>query len=102
MSTSTVSREIDKHAYESFKGCYGRKNLCIHRQGAAFEPWEREHIDRLVSPSRPLRRRTILHFEFYSGIGIVDSVATCQAEVRPLSLHMKDDVCNIVRLEPSL
>ena len=30
-STSTVSREVDKHTSESFKGCYGRKNQCVHR-----------------------------------------------------------------------
>ena len=29
---STVSREIAKHTYESFKGCYGRKNQCVHRE----------------------------------------------------------------------
>ena len=32
VSLSTVSREIRKHAYESFKGCYGRANQCVHRQ----------------------------------------------------------------------
>ena len=32
MSLSTVSREIAKHSYESFKGCFGRINQCIHRQ----------------------------------------------------------------------
>ena len=32
VSLSTVSREIAQHTYESFKGCYGRKNLCVHRQ----------------------------------------------------------------------
>ena len=31
VSLSTVSREIKKHTYESFKGCYGRSNLCVHR-----------------------------------------------------------------------
>ena len=31
VSLSTVSREIRKHTYESFKGCYGRTNQCIHR-----------------------------------------------------------------------
>ena len=31
VSLSTVSREIKKHSYESFKGCYGRTNQCIHR-----------------------------------------------------------------------
>ena len=29
---STISREIRKHTYESFKGCYGRRNQCVHRQ----------------------------------------------------------------------
>ena len=29
---STVSREIRKHTYESFKGCHGRMNQCVHRQ----------------------------------------------------------------------
>ena len=33
VSLSTVSREIRKHTYESFKGCYGRANQCVHRQG---------------------------------------------------------------------
>ena len=33
VSLSTVTREIGKHAYESFKGCYGRANQCVHRQG---------------------------------------------------------------------
>ena len=32
VSLSTVSREIRKHTYESFKGCYGRANQCAHRQ----------------------------------------------------------------------
>ena len=32
VSLSTVTREIGKHAYESFKGCYGRANQCVHRQ----------------------------------------------------------------------
>ena len=32
VSLSTVSREIRKHTYESFKGCYGRANQCVHRQ----------------------------------------------------------------------
>ena len=32
VSLSTVSREIRKHTYESFKGCYGRMNQCVHRQ----------------------------------------------------------------------
>ena len=31
VSTSTLSREIRKHTYESFKGCYGRGNQCVHR-----------------------------------------------------------------------
>ena len=31
VSLSTVSREIRKHTYESFKGCYGRANQCVHR-----------------------------------------------------------------------
>ena len=31
VSTSTLSREITKHTYESFKGCYGRANQCVHR-----------------------------------------------------------------------
>lgn len=33
VSLSTVSREIRKHTYESFKGCYGRANQCVRRQG---------------------------------------------------------------------
>ena len=32
VSLSTVTREIRKHTYESFKGCYGRANQCVHRQ----------------------------------------------------------------------
>ena len=32
VSLSTVTREIGKHTYESFKGCYGRTNQCVHRQ----------------------------------------------------------------------
>ncbi len=32
VSLSTVTREIRKHTYESFKGCYGRTNQCVHRQ----------------------------------------------------------------------
>ena len=32
VSLSTVTREIGKHTYESFKGCYGRANQCVHRQ----------------------------------------------------------------------
>ena len=32
VSLSTVTREIKKHTYESFKGCYGRTNQCVHRQ----------------------------------------------------------------------
>jgi len=31
VSLSTVSREVRKHTYESFKGCYGRANQCVHR-----------------------------------------------------------------------
>ena len=31
VSLSTVSREIRKHTYESFKGCYGRANQCARR-----------------------------------------------------------------------
>ena len=31
VSLSTVTREIRKHTYESFKGCYGRTNQCINR-----------------------------------------------------------------------
>lgn len=31
VSLSTVSREIGKHTYESFKGCYGRTNQCARR-----------------------------------------------------------------------
>ena len=31
VSLSTITREIRKHTYESFKGCYGRNNQCIHR-----------------------------------------------------------------------
>ena len=31
VSTSTLSREIRKHTYESFKGCYGRGNQCVRR-----------------------------------------------------------------------
>ena len=31
VSASTLSREIRKHTYESFKGCYGRGNQCVHR-----------------------------------------------------------------------
>ena len=33
VSLSTVSREIAKHTYVSFKGCYGRANQCVHRRG---------------------------------------------------------------------
>ena len=32
VSLTTVTREITKHTYESFKGCYGRSNQCVHRQ----------------------------------------------------------------------
>lgn len=32
VSLTTVTREISKHTYESFKGCYGRSNQCVHRQ----------------------------------------------------------------------
>ena len=32
VSLSTVTREIAKHTYESFKGCYGRSNQCVRRQ----------------------------------------------------------------------
>ena len=32
VSLSTVTREISKHACESFKGCHGRANQCVHRQ----------------------------------------------------------------------
>ena len=32
VSLSTVTREVGKHTYESFKGCYGRTNQCVHRQ----------------------------------------------------------------------
>ena len=32
VSLTTVTREIGKHTYESFKGCYGRANQCVHRQ----------------------------------------------------------------------
>ena len=32
VSLTTVTREIRKHTYESFKGCYGRANQCVHRQ----------------------------------------------------------------------
>ena len=32
VSLSTVTREIKRHTYESFKGCYGRTNQCVHRQ----------------------------------------------------------------------
>ena len=32
VNLSTVTREIRKHTYESFKGCYGRSNQCVHRQ----------------------------------------------------------------------
>ncbi len=32
VSLSTVTREISKHARESFKGCHGRANQCVHRQ----------------------------------------------------------------------
>jgi IS30 family transposase len=32
VSLSTVTREIGKHTYESFKGCYGRTNQCVRRQ----------------------------------------------------------------------
>jgi IS30 family transposase len=32
VSLSTVTREIRKHTYASFKGCYGRTNQCVHRQ----------------------------------------------------------------------
>lgn len=31
VSLSTVSREIGKHTYESFKGCHGRTNQCARR-----------------------------------------------------------------------
>ena len=31
VSLSTISREVRKHTYESFKGCYGRANQCVHR-----------------------------------------------------------------------
>ena len=31
VSLSTVSREIRKHTYVSFKGCYGRANQCVRR-----------------------------------------------------------------------
>ena len=30
VSLTTVTREIAKHTYESFKGCYGRSNQCVH------------------------------------------------------------------------
>lgn len=33
VSSSTVSREIRKHIRESFKGCNGRANQCVHRAG---------------------------------------------------------------------
>lgn len=33
---STISREIGKHTYESFKGCYGRTNQCVHRRDCAL------------------------------------------------------------------
>jgi len=36
MHLSSVMREIAKHAHESFKGCYGRSNQCIHRQTCTF------------------------------------------------------------------
>ena len=29
---NATAREIRKHTYESFKGCYGRANQCVHRQ----------------------------------------------------------------------
>lgn len=32
VSLSTVTREISKHIYESFKSCHGRANQCVHRQ----------------------------------------------------------------------
>ena len=32
VSLTTVTREIRKHTYESFKGCFGRSNQCVHRQ----------------------------------------------------------------------
>jgi len=32
VNLSTVMREIRKHTYESFKGCHGRANQCVHRQ----------------------------------------------------------------------
>ena len=32
VSLSTVTREIAKHTYKSFKGCHGRANQCVHRQ----------------------------------------------------------------------
>ena len=32
MHVSSVTREIRKHACESFKGCYGRANQCVRRQ----------------------------------------------------------------------
>ena len=31
VNLSTVSREIRKHTYVSFKGCLGRANQCVHR-----------------------------------------------------------------------
>ena len=31
VSLSTVTREIKKHTYASFKGCYGRSNQCVYR-----------------------------------------------------------------------
>ena len=34
VSLTTVTREMSKHTYESFKGCYGRANQCVHRQDA--------------------------------------------------------------------
>ena len=37
VSLSTVSREIRKHTYESFKGCYGRTNHCSHRADCGGE-----------------------------------------------------------------
>ena len=30
VSLSTVSSEMRKHTYESFKGCHGRANQCVH------------------------------------------------------------------------
>ena len=36
VSLSTVSREIAKHTYESFKGCYGHRNQCVHRESCSL------------------------------------------------------------------